>query len=586
MAEAARQFALESLRILDSDPEPFFDALMRAARNMTGMPVALISLVDGDRQWFKAQIGLPGVDETPRDISFCTWAIQSDEPFEVADAGQDARFSTNPLVLGPPFVRHYVGAPISANGQNVGTLCLLSPNPGTISAEQGAALSCLAQAAAVGMQQRARLLERVSESQALQRRFQRSQFFLERTNALAKVGGWELVLGTGEVKWTKETRRIHDVSDDAVPGLDTAIALCPEGARQRLEAALEDCISSGVPIDLTLPSSKLSGERTWVHVVGQREETETGARLIGAIQDVTEQRAAVEALAHSEARYRRLFQHSLGLICTHSLDGTVTSVNPAASHSLGLSEGDVVGRSLAELIPQSKQDAFKAYLDRIRENESDSGMMELVARDGSRRFWAYHNVLDTEAQPPYVLGHAQDITTEQQLHDLATRDPLTRAFNRRYLADLAHQQFDGWGCLVFDLDHFKEVNDTQGHAQGDKVLVDFVAFLSAPLQGEEAVVRLGGDEFLVFVPDATLERLCFDFEIDFSNGGGIQGQGFRLDIAGDDITDKALADYIVRDMRLLMVGEVRILNKEIIEEPHKRPAHGQDGSTVHDPKDG
>lgn len=66
------------------------------------------------------------------------------------------------------------------------------------------------------------------------------------------------------------------------------------------------------------------------------------------------------------------------------------------------------------------------------------------------------------------------------------------------------------------------------------------------------------------------KRVCFDFEIDFSNGGGIQGQGFRLDIPGEDITDAALADYIVRDMRLLMVGEVRILNKRIIEEPHKR----------------
>ncbi len=84
-------------------------------------------------------------------------------------------------------------------------------------------------------------------------------------------------------------------------------------------------------------------------------------------------------------------------------------------------------------------------------------MMELVARDGSRRFWAYHNVLDTEAQPPYVLGHAQDITTqhiqEQQLHDLATRDPLTRAFNRRYLTDLAQQQFEGgavW-CLTWTI---------------------------------------------------------------------------------------------------------------------------------------
>lgn len=70
----------------------------------------------------------------------------------------------------------------------------------------------------------------------------------------------------------------------------------------------------------------------------------------------------------------------------------------------------------------------------------------------------------------------------------------------------------------------------------------------------------------------TDKRVCFDFEIDFSNGGGIQGQGFRLDIDGDDISDDALAAYIVEDMRLLMVGEVRILHKRIIEEPHKRLA--------------
>ena len=66
------------------------------------------------------------------------------------------------------------------------------------------------------------------------------------------------------------------------------------------------------------------------------------------------------------------------------------------------------------------------------------------------------------------------------------------------------------------------------------------------------------------------KRVTFDFEIDFSNGGGIQGQGFRLDIDGENIEDKKLADYIVKDMRLLMVGEVRILNKQIIEEKHKR----------------
>jgi hypothetical protein len=66
------------------------------------------------------------------------------------------------------------------------------------------------------------------------------------------------------------------------------------------------------------------------------------------------------------------------------------------------------------------------------------------------------------------------------------------------------------------------------------------------------------------------KRVKFDFEIDFTNGGGIQGQGFRLDIEGDDISDQELAEYIVKDMRLLMVGEVRILNKEIVIEKHKR----------------
>jgi hypothetical protein len=70
------------------------------------------------------------------------------------------------------------------------------------------------------------------------------------------------------------------------------------------------------------------------------------------------------------------------------------------------------------------------------------------------------------------------------------------------------------------------------------------------------------------------KRVKFDFEIDFTNGGGLQGQGFRLDIDGEDITDEELAEYIVRDLRLLMVGEVRILNKEIIVEAHKRKPEG------------
>ena len=81
------------------------------------------------------------------------------------------------------------------------------------------------------------------------------------------------------------------------------------------------------------------------------------------------------------------------------------------------------------------------------------------------------------------------------------------------------------------------------------------------------LLRIGN---LVMTDKINDKRVMFDFEIDFSNGGGMQGQGFRLDIEGDDINDQALADYLVEDMRLLMIGKVRILNKQIISEKHKR----------------
>ena len=511
MSESARQAALDSLRILDSDPEPFFDGLTRAAHAMTGMPIAMISLIDGERQWFKAHVGLD-VSETARDISFCTWTIQSDMVLEVEDAREDPRFADNPTVLGPPFVRHYLGAPIRLEGgSRIGTLCLLDSEPGKATLGQREALAWLARVAGIGMEQRASLLNRIAESTRLHRQLHRSQAFLERTNTLAKVGGWELALDTRELEWTRETRLLHGVAEDFTPDLESALRFYPEASRQMLAEALDACANDGTAIDLTLQATKAGGELSWVHVVGQRIDDAAGSRLVGAIQDVTEQRLASNALAQSEARYRRLFQHSLGLICTHTLSGTITSVNPAASLSLGRPEAELLGRSLMEIIPVERREHLQLYLQRIAENQSDSGLMELLADDGSRRYWAYHNVLDTEADPPYVLGHAQDITTqhlqERQLLDMAIRDPLTRAFNRRYLGDLAEKQLDAWGCLVFDLDHFKEINDTQGHANGDAVLVEFVAFLSAPLQQEEVVVRLGGDEFLVFVPGATMERL-------------------------------------------------------------------------------
>jgi diguanylate cyclase (GGDEF)-like protein/PAS domain S-box-containing protein len=243
------------------------------------------------------------------------------------------------------------------------------------------------------------------------------------------------------------------------------------------------------------------GRSIWTRVVGGRQQVDGHPRLVGAIQDITEERAALDALEASETRYRRLFHYSLGLICTHTLEGVLTSVNPAAVQSLGFDETHMIGRSLCDLMPPEKRAAFKAYLARITVNHTDAGVIELIAADGTRHFWAYHNVLDSEANPPYVLGHAQDVTAlrmqEQQLREMSFKDPLTQSYNRRFLPRLDELVDQPWACLMFDLDHFKQINDTQGHARGDTVLVEFAAFLRAPLGAMESVVRMGGDEFMV-----------------------------------------------------------------------------------------
>lgn len=125
--------ALRELLLLDTPPEERFDRLVRFAAEQFDCPIALVSLVDADRQWFKARVGLDAC-ETGRDISFCGHAILAgDEPLVVEDALQDSRFADNPLVLGEPRIRFYAGAPLLApGGQAIGTLCLIDKRPRTL----------------------------------------------------------------------------------------------------------------------------------------------------------------------------------------------------------------------------------------------------------------------------------------------------------------------------------------------------------------------------------------------------------------------------------------------------------------------
>lgn len=151
--------ALQRARLHDSLPEPSFDDFVRIAAQLAGTPIALVSLVDEHRQWFKARVGLEAT-ETPREVAFCSHAILGHDLFVVPDAHADPRFADNPLVTGAPHVRFYVGAPlVTEDGLPLGTLCVIDSAPRELDPAKLEALRALARLASTHIDLRRKALE-------------------------------------------------------------------------------------------------------------------------------------------------------------------------------------------------------------------------------------------------------------------------------------------------------------------------------------------------------------------------------------------------------------------------------------------
>lgn len=157
-SDADRVAALQKYAILDSEPEQAFDDLTLLASYICKTPIALISLVDGNRQWFKSRVGISAT-ETSRNIAFCSVAIQQPGVFVVPDALQDERFRTNPLVVAEPHIRFYAGAPlINDDGYALGTLCVIDRTPRNLGIDEEAALKALSRLVLAQMEFRRNLI--------------------------------------------------------------------------------------------------------------------------------------------------------------------------------------------------------------------------------------------------------------------------------------------------------------------------------------------------------------------------------------------------------------------------------------------
>ncbi|MGJ4786690.1 hybrid sensor histidine kinase/response regulator [Leptospira koniambonensis] len=183
--EEERVQALKRYRILDTPPEEKYDGIIKAASLICGTPIALVSLIDSERQWFKARMGL-NATETPKQISFCQFAVSENKTFVVENALEDPRFSQNPLVLNDPNIRFYAGAPLrTPDGYVLGTLCVIDTKPKKLSEAEIQALEALATSVVSFMELDAKSQALIQlQSVALELQKAKEQFFINMNHEL------------------------------------------------------------------------------------------------------------------------------------------------------------------------------------------------------------------------------------------------------------------------------------------------------------------------------------------------------------------------------------------------------------------
>ena len=355
--EQERLRVLHALALLDTAPEPEFDTAVAIAKQLLDCKTAFLSLVDADRQWFKATSG-SDVCETGRDVSFCTHAVAADAPLVVPDTLADARFADNPLVTGSPHIRFYAGVPLRARARvdgpllPVGTLCVTDDRPhrATDQFDLLVKLACVVEALF-----ESRRASREGLRLALDRHdalvvADRSRRQLAQAERMANVGSWRLDLATSYVAWSDQTYAIHGLSPCDGEALGAALDFYPPADRARLTAAVAACAERGVAYDLELDFVEAHGLRRRVRAIGE-PEMQGGERvaIIGVVQDVTE-------------RHRRE-QEMRASLATDELTriGNRRAFNQALDDSIGpaLAAGEPMAVALIDL------DHFKAVNDQL-----------------------------------------------------------------------------------------------------------------------------------------------------------------------------------------------------------------------------
>jgi PAS domain S-box-containing protein len=344
--EARRVAALRELGVLDTLPEAAFDTITATAAQLCGVPIALISLVDAQRQWFKSNFGLGGATETPRDVAFCDHAIRDDALFEVPDATRDPRFVDNPLVTAAPDIRFYAGAPIvMPGGERIGTVCVIDRAPRQLDEHQRAMLRHLAAIVGAMLTQRRQLLDatsRLAESELRVRRL------YEATPAiLHSIGPDGRILHVSD-RWLA----LMGYRRDEVVGRPSSDFLTPASQAHARDVVLPAFFRNGHCDRVEYQFVRRDGSviDVLLSAVLERDDAGGTARSLAVLEDVTATKALQQELGRTHAHLNAVVDNMPALVGYWDRDSVARFVNRDFQAAVGLPTDQLIGRRLGEML--------------------------------------------------------------------------------------------------------------------------------------------------------------------------------------------------------------------------------------------
>ena len=418
--EPKRLDALRALLVLDTDPEPVFDSIAKMAAEICGTPIALLSLVDDQRQWFKANVGLHGVTETPRELAFCAHVILRESVFEVHDASHDSRFADNPLVTGDPKIRFYAGAPlVLPGGERVGTLCVIDQHARQLNHTQLRMLDSLALVASNALAMRHDLIDK---SLSVRSDYERTLSHSESHYRAIVEDQAELISLAridGELTYVNPAyaRHFGKAPGDMV-GKSLFDFIGPQD-RAPVSSLLGEVVKTGRSVSSENRMVNADGSQTWVAWTNGIHRDVHGNVLLHSVgRDVTGRKLAEDELRSSQSFLDRTGRVAgVGGWEVDLASGSVTwSDLTRRIHEVAANYQPTVEGAIAFYAVEARAEIQQAVANGIEKGESWDLELPLVTATG-RSIWvrAVGDVEYDAGTPTRLVGAFQDVTQRKNL---------------------------------------------------------------------------------------------------------------------------------------------------------------------------